>query len=709
MNSQEAMSIHINQHHESGSADQAVPGAEQEAPPWTIKRAFTRANDKLDQLKKRHWVPVKHRLPRMSLRFKWIVSMFLFIIFASVILVSYFISSGEKSMKVELEKWGLSLSSNLVHNAQYAILLKDYETLQNYLDGIMTEREILYSIILDEDGSYLGVKDPKWHFTSELSNLTMQVKDKEIFTRTLPDGSPYYHLVNTVAIEKEEHINDEHILFDRIERVIDSAGNLQFKLTSPLMKKKLIRVIFGISHERMNARLKDMRNNAITIALIIALISISFVFLGVQRIIAPIQQLVKATREVALGNLSQSIETDRRDELGELSQSFNIMTKELKESRNLHLNYTENLARQVQDRTRMYKASEEKYRTLFEHSGTAVIMFGKDDKILMVNKRFEELSGYHKKQIEGHIMFPSFFTRGDQRKIKEFIYRKDGMQSTSAPISYECNFLEQTGQVKSVNLTMTLTPDQKNVLASITDVTELKELQKKLIRSEQLAQIGQLSAAIAHEIRNPLGAINTSVGILKQGLDLSGEDQELLEIIGEETMRLNRIIEDFLQFANHKKLRLKETDINALIRDIFILFKDKFDNGIRKELNLAPDLPVIQVDPNQMKQVMINILINAIDAMPSGGVLNTSTRQALNRGGKPCIEIIFKDTGHGIDEFHLNKIFQPFYSTKEKGAGMGLAICERIIHNHEGEINVLSQVGKGTQFTISLPASVLSD
>lgn len=632
------------------------------------------------------------------------LSTLIFILFSCIILVSLFIKNGEKSLKIELEKWGFSLSSNLVRNAQYAILLKDYETLQNYLDGIMTENEIFYSIILDESGAYLAVKDPKWLFTSDLNNLSMRVKDKEIFTRTLTDGSPYYHLVNTIEIEKEEYINDEHILFDRIEQVIDNSGNLQFKLTSPMMTKKSIRVIFGISHDKMNTKLEDMRNNAITIAAIVAFISIFFVFLGVQRITAPIQQLVKATREVASGNLTQLVETDRRDELGELSKSFNEMTIELKESRGFHLNYTENLAKLVSERTRMLRDSEEKYRTLFEHSGTAVIMFGMDDKILMVNKRFEELSRCFKKDVEGNITaFSSFFIREDQRKIKEYIYRTDGIRGMQTPVSYECNFLERGGQVKNVNLTMTLTPDRKNILASITDVTELKDLQKKLIRSEQLAQIGQLSAAIAHEIRNPLGAINTSVGILKQGLDLSGEDQELLEIIGEETMRLNKIIEDFLQFANPKKLRIKETDINILIRDIFKLFKDKFGNGIQKKLNLDSNLPLLQVDPNQMKQVMINILLNAIDAMPSGGSLDTFTRQALNRSGRQCIEIIFKDSGTGIDDFHLGKIFQPFYSTKEKGAGMGLAICERIIHNHGGEINVESEPGKGSQFIISLP------
>ena len=687
----------------SGKSIQLLRRDEKQNPDAKFIGVFKILRHKLAALKKQRWIPLKNRLPKLSLRVKWMLTTLMFILLSCVILVALFTRNGEKSLKLELEKWALSLSSNLILNAQYAILLKDYETLQNYLAGIMIEKEILYSVILDESGAYLAVKDPAWMFNSELNDLSMRVTDKEIFAKTLANGSPYYHLVNAIEIQKEEYITDEFILFDSLKQVIDNSGNLQFKLTSPLLKKKIIRVIFGISHERMNTKLGDMRNNAITIATVIALVSIAFVFLGVQRITAPIQQLVKATREVASGNLTQRIETDRRDELGKLAESFNQMTKELEESRSLHLSYTENLAKQVSDRNRRLKTTEDKYRTLFEHSGAAVIMFGKDEKIVMANERFEALSGRSKKDVEKTTAFSSFFSREDRRKIKEFIYAQDGTSRTQNPVSYECTLLEQMGHMKSVNLTMTFTPDHTNILASITDVTELKELQKKLIRSEQLAQIGELSAAIAHEIRNPLGAINTSVGILKQGLELSGEDQELLDIIGEETMRLNKIVEDFLQFANPKKLRLQETDINILIRDIFRLFKDKFGNGIQQKVNLAQNLPSPMVDPNQMKQVMINILLNAIDAMPSGGVLDTITRHALNRFGRPCIEIIFKDTGCGIDPFNLIKIFQPFFSTKEKGAGMGLAICERIIHNHGGEIHVASEPGKGTQFTISLP------
>ncbi|MDZ7265400.1 MAG: ATP-binding protein, partial [candidate division KSB1 bacterium] len=163
------------------------------------------------------------------------------------------------------------------------------------------------------------------------------------------------------------------------------------------------------------------------------------------------------------------------------------------------------------------------------------------------------------------------------------------------------------------------------------------------------------------------------------------------------------IIEDFLQYANPKKLKLKETDVNHLLQEILLLFRERLNSRIEQKVHLDAQLPLILIDPNQIKQVLINIIKNAMEAMPDGGVLTILTRQAKNRSGQDMVEILIKDTGCGIDPFDLKKIFQPFYSTKEKGAGMGLAICERIVQNHGGEIRVESRAGKGAVFLLALP------
>lgn len=654
-------------------------------------------------LKKCSFQQVKALYLRTKLRTKWMLATLVFIVSFSIIFVSFFLSNGKRNLERELERWGTSLASNLAFNAQYAASVKDYETLQNYLIGIMNEQEILYAVILDESGSILAIKDPDWMFTSNIHDLSSQVTDKDITTLYASDGVGYYHIVKTIEIQKEDLITDEQILFQRIERFVTASGDLKFKLHAPSQMKRLVKVVLGISLENMHARLDNMRDNAISIAILISMICTVVVFWGVNRITAPIKQLVRATQKVAQGNLSHSVESRRKDELGSLADSFNEMIVKLKKSQDKIAEYTQTLEKRVNDRTRELRESEEKYRTLFEHSGTAVALIERDEKLSMINRRFETISGYPKAEIEGQVTFSNFLAPEDQKKIRKYCKTIVESNETTAPINYECTFVDRFGKHKNINLTMSSVPGTKNILASLTDTTKLKDLQKKLIRSQQLAAIGELSASIAHEIRNPLGAINTSVGILKNGLNLNGQDQELMDIICEESMRLKRITDDFLQYARPNKPKFKVTDINGLLQEILILLQHKIGKHIQRSTKLARELPLVLVDPNQLRQVVINIIINAIDAMPEEGCLTISTMHGQNIYGKHHIEVVFKDTGCGISEPELKKIFQPFYSTKAKGAGMGLSICERIIQNHGGEIQVASKLGQGTQFTIILP------
>ncbi|MBN1350185.1 PAS domain S-box protein, partial [candidate division KSB1 bacterium] len=487
---------------------------------------------------------------------------------------------------------------------------------------------------------------------------------------------------------------------------IEESGELHFKLRAPSRSRKTVKIILGVTLKNMNEKLIKMRDNAISIAVIIALFCISAVFIGVQQMTAPIKQLVAAMKKVSSGDLSHFVENHRKDELGFLADSFNEMIDKLKLSQEEIKNYTQILEKRVSDRTRELRESEEKYRTLFEHSGTAVTLIENNKRLLMVNKGFEMLSGYPKAEIEGKFTLSNFLIKDDRAKIKEYyLGRKTGSES-GVPRNYECIFVDRYGRHRDVNLTMSTIPGTRYFLASLTDVSELKQLQKRLMRSEQLAAIGELSASIAHEIRNPLGAINTSVGILKGTLNLDRQDQELMEIICEEAMRLKRITDDFLQFAFPKTPDFRHKNINILLQEIMILMKHKLEGCIQTEMALDPTLPMVPVDVNQLKQVILNVLVNGIDSMNGSGKLTLATRCTRDANQEPQAVIELSDTGCGIKESEYYKIFQPFYSTKEKGAGMGLAICERIIQNHGGEIKVESAVGKGTKFTILLPLKV---
>jgi len=240
------------------------------------------------------------------------------------------------------------------------------------------------------------------------------------------------------------------------------------------------------------------------------------------------------------------------------------------------------------------------------------------------------------------------------------------------------------------------------------DLTKIKEMEEEVKGKEKMAAIGELSAWMAHEIRNPLASLSGSMQVLRENIKPTEENIHLIEIALRETDRLNLIVQDFLNYARPKPLSLELCDITALIDDTVSLLKNskEFHEGIK--INKLVDGRIEAfVDPNQMKQVFWNLSINAIQAMPMGGELIIDTRLKTEEippeGISELIEIVFRDTGVGINKADLDYIFFPFFSTKEGGSGLGLAIAYRIVEDHKGKIKVESEVGRGTTFRIYLP------
>jgi PAS domain S-box-containing protein len=346
--------------------------------------------------------------------------------------------------------------------------------------------------------------------------------------------------------------------------------------------------------------------------------------------------------------------------------------------------------------------AEETYRILFDHSGTAFAVVSNTSSLRMINHQFVSLCGYQKADIERRKMLLDFFYDENREQIKSFLH-KGRLKNDHIGHSLECLFYGADKIPKNVYVSISAIPRTRNFLVSITDVTELRQLQSRLARSEQLAAIGELSASIAHEIRNPLGAINTSVEVLRNSLKLSGEDGDLMQIIMEETQRLDRIIKDFLHFARMDCARLQPVVLNQIIRDTLFLFKGSLHNQIKVQTNLDEELPNIFGDADQLRQVVINMIVNSMEAMPQGGLLSVRSKMVNVEPGALFVQLLIQDSGQGIESNHLKKIFKPFFSTKAKGGGMGLAICERIVQNHGGGIEVTSEVGTGTTFIITLP------
>jgi two-component system sensor histidine kinase PilS (NtrC family) len=239
----------------------------------------------------------------------------------------------------------------------------------------------------------------------------------------------------------------------------------------------------------------------------------------------------------------------------------------------------------------------------------------------------------------------------------------------------------------------------KGFIVVFQDLTKIKQLEQEIQHKEKLAAIGELSSNIAHEIRNPLASLKGSIQMLKEDSVTATYKKKLMEIALKEMDRLNRIITDFLAYSRPGKPEIMQFDLHGLLDETVELLKNmeqtKGRLSIKKEYNGTME---ITADPQKMKQVFWNLGLNAIDAMHEGGELTISTRKA-----DTYIEIKFKDTGVGIEEKNIRKIFYPFFTTKEQGTGLGLAIAYRIIEEHKGGMNMESVPGIGTTFTVILP------
>ena len=225
--------------------------------------------------------------------------------------------------------------------------------------------------------------------------------------------------------------------------------------------------------------------------------------------------------------------------------------------------------------------------------------------------------------------------------------------------------------------------------------------EKQLAQSEKLAAIGQLAAGLAHEIFNPLNVISGFAEFLRKKTDAADPRRTGLEEIIRESARCQKLVTELLNFAKPKEVERFPCDMNDLVRDTLVLVQSQVKaQGISLERVLAADLPEVALDRDQLKQVLLNLLINACQAMPEGGTLSVATRRI-----GACVETSVADDGEGIREQDLRNIFEPFFTTKQTGTGLGLALSYAIVEGHGGVLRAQNRAGRGAQFTFSLPVA----
>jgi signal transduction histidine kinase len=237
------------------------------------------------------------------------------------------------------------------------------------------------------------------------------------------------------------------------------------------------------------------------------------------------------------------------------------------------------------------------------------------------------------------------------------------------------------------------------------------ELERNFRHSEKMATIGQLASELAHEIGTPLNIIAGRAALTKETLAEREPVQKNLDIILTQTGRITKTVQQLLSFARRKRPERKRFDVNQLLETTLDLLDYQVQRqGVSVKRRLEADLPFLKADADLLQQVVVNLLLNSLQSMPEGGTLQISTsqrrivREGLEFGAQDYVVISVEDTGVGMDEGTMRNLFTPFFTTKEKGTGLGLTITHRIVQEHGGWIDVKSNVGKGSVFTVYLPA-----
>lgn len=245
--------------------------------------------------------------------------------------------------------------------------------------------------------------------------------------------------------------------------------------------------------------------------------------------------------------------------------------------------------------------------------------------------------------------------------------------------------------------------NQRGYIFVFQDMTEIKRIEGEMKKVESLAMVGRLAAGVAHEIRNPMASISGSIQLLEDGLDKDNVNSRLINIISREVTRLNHLVDDFLVFARPKKAKLQSFDLNQLILEYLDLFKNSQYWTGNIDMHTKFHHPIkLESDPEQIKQVLWNLVLNACEAMPDGGSLYIVTDLESDQ---KKIKIVVRDTGSGFDETTLSQLFMPFFTTKEKGMGLGLSIVKGIVEGLRGEITGSNHPDGGAMITILFPLS----
>jgi len=433
-----------------------------------------------------------------------------------------------------------------------------------------------------------------------------------------------------------------------------------------------------------------------TLALCLMLLALHLI---ARSITGPLVSLAKAVGSSPAGIAPSVPVMDRKDEIGNLTKVIHTMSTQLR----AHLGMVEKSEAELRSVNRDLSASEAKYRSLVDLAPFGIFST-KGFDVTFSNRYNRILAGLDPDGDENPDAFRQWIHPEDRERVLTEFAR--AVQERK-PYETVFRFLHKNGTMRKVlsrRIPLEQEPGQTVVYQGFNiDITALDDMQQQLSRAERLATLGQVAAGIAHEIRNPLVGIGSTAALLRDEFDPSDEKRTDLDIILNETRRLDRIVNQIIDYARHRDLVPTAWPVDGIVDEVLKLLDTRLENQRIKIIRPCEPGLVVHADRDQIKQVLLNLCHNSLDAMASGGELAISAGHSIHTAHSGVF-IEVSDTGSGIAKKDLAQVFQPFFTTgKKHGTGLGLAICRNIAEAHGGDITLTSEPGRGTKARLWLP------
>ena len=623
------------------------------------------------------------KIPSLSLRGKVIITVFLVYVIVIVGFVYPFFLYNRRMLEEEAEYSYSSFTRLLAASVAREMAAGNILALKNMVAAASREKCIVYALIQDPQNRVL---------VSTQGKLDGQILVDDTSLKA-----------NSAAGELVQQGRPPGGFFAEWDFYRDIVVPVKFN------GKRMGVVRIGMSTEEISELNSRVLSSGLKVSLIAALIGAGLAFFADRRMRGVLKSLISSTRNMAKGDLSQKVDIRTGDELEELGASFNRMAQSLREReeeiRNLK-EYNENIVSSITD---------------------GILVANRDLEVEYWNKPLEKIYGKRGEEAKGQNLFQALGSKNGENLA----------QILPKVLQGECCYREMAwGEyLYTSEAWFPLRNSQEEIIgiiARITDVTEKARLEKEiekyakgleqmvedrthklkesqarllhartqLMKSERLAALGELAAELAHEIRTPLNSMGINLQILER---LVGQGDELagrLGVLGAEVNRINNVVTDFMRFARPAAPNLKKQDLNKIISEVVqLLGTEATYTGVTLTFTSAKDLPDVEVDRDQIRQVLLNLILNGIQALSGGGQLKVY----IQHQSDGFVEIGIVDEGMGIPPEDLERIFNPFFTTKEGGTGLGLSIVSKVVQQHGGHLLCNSKVNQGSTFRVLLP------